>query len=74
MFQWIRTEASKLGFDVVIGRPNNGTGRKLAFVTLRCARSGKYTTLIWKLKRDDIDSRKCDCPFKLHGYLLENNK
>ncbi|XP_050915675.1 uncharacterized protein LOC127130752 [Lathyrus oleraceus] len=47
---------------------------RLAFVTLRCERSDKYRTPIWKFKRDDIVSRKCKCPFKWCDYLLENNK
>ncbi|XP_058742605.1 uncharacterized protein LOC131615125 [Vicia villosa] len=74
MLHWIRTEATKLGFNVVIGRSDNGTDKRNAFVTLTCERSGKYMCRIQKLKRDDTDSRKCECPFRLHGYLLANNK
>ncbi|XP_058758088.1 protein FAR1-RELATED SEQUENCE 6-like [Vicia villosa] len=74
MLQWIRTEATKLGFSVVIGKSDNGTDRRNAFVTLTCEINGKYIRRIQKLKRDDIDSRKYECPFRLHGYLLANNK
>lgn len=74
MLQWIYTEVAKLGFCIVIARSNNSSYRSSAFVTLRCKISGKYTTLIHKLKRYDSSSRKCECPFNLHGYFLDNNK
>lgn len=74
MFQWIRTEASKLGFVVVIGRSDNGSDERVAFVIMRCERSGKYTTPLRKFKREYTGSRRCDCLFKLRGYLLSNNK
>ncbi|XP_058775948.1 uncharacterized protein LOC131650245 [Vicia villosa] len=68
MLEWIRMVASKLGFGVVIGMFDTGTSRRKAFVTMRCERSGKYVLKIRKLKHDDTGSRKCECPFKLHGY------
>ncbi|XP_058747029.1 uncharacterized protein LOC131620019 [Vicia villosa] len=74
MLHWIRTEATKLGFGVVIGRYDYDTFRINEFVTLTCERSGKYIRRIQKLKRDDTGSRKCECPFRLCGYLLANNK
>ncbi|XP_058761990.1 protein FAR1-RELATED SEQUENCE 5-like [Vicia villosa] len=74
MLHRIRTEATKLGFGVVIGRSDNGTSRRNAFVTLTCKRSEKYILHFQKLKRDDTGSRKCECPFRLRGYLLANNK
>lgn len=42
-------------------------------MTLRCERSDKYTKTIWKLKQDDTSSRRCECSFKLCGYLMVNN-
>lgn len=36
MFQWIRSEAFKLGFGIVIRRCNNGLDRRRAFVTMTC--------------------------------------
>ncbi|CAK8569890.1 unnamed protein product [Lathyrus sativus] len=33
MFTWIRRTATRLGLDVVIGRSNNGSERRNAFVT-----------------------------------------
>ena len=74
MLQWIRTEATKLGFGVVIGRSDNGTDRRNAFVTLTCERGGKYMPRIRNFKREDTGSRKCECPFKLRGYMLASNK
>lgn len=61
-------------FGIVIRRSNNGINKRLAFLALRYKRSGKYTTFIQKLKRDDIGSTKCEFPFKLRVYLLTNNK
>ncbi|XP_050888590.1 uncharacterized protein LOC127093722 [Lathyrus oleraceus] len=69
----IRIEAAKLGFNVVIGRPNYGSNRRQTFVTLRCKRNDKYTKPIRKLKHDGTNSRKCECHFKLCGYLMVNN-
>ncbi|CAK8565454.1 unnamed protein product [Lathyrus sativus] len=74
MLQWIRTETSKLGFDVVIGRSNNDSDRRYAFLTMTCETSGKYKPPLQNFKQDDTGSRKCECSFKLCGYMLENNK
>ncbi|XP_050919855.1 uncharacterized protein LOC127137439 [Lathyrus oleraceus] len=72
MLKWIHMEASKLEFVVVIGRYDNGSDRRYAFVTMTCEGSGKYRTPIWIFKRDNIGSRKCDFPFKMCGYMLSN--
>lgn len=53
------TEASKLGFGVVIGRSGNDSDRRVAFVTRRCERSETYKTPLWKFKRDDTGLKKC---------------
>ncbi|XP_050889706.1 uncharacterized protein LOC127094994 [Lathyrus oleraceus] len=63
-----RIKASKLEFNIVIGRSDNGSNRRQSFVTMRCERSDTYVPPIRKLKRDDTRSRKCECLFKLHGY------
>ncbi|XP_050893360.1 uncharacterized protein LOC127099673 [Lathyrus oleraceus] len=42
------------------------------FVTMTCERSGKYKYLLRNFKRDNTGSRKCKCPFKVHGYMLAN--
>ncbi|XP_050896345.1 uncharacterized protein LOC127103101 [Lathyrus oleraceus] len=72
MLQWIRTEASKLGFGVVTGRFDNGSDKRCVFVTMTRERSRKYRTPLRNFKRDDTGSRKCECPFKVHGYMLTN--
>lgn len=74
MLQWIRTEASKLGFNGVIRKSNKCADKRLAFVTLRCERNDKYTIPIRNMKHNDTCLRKCECPFKLHGYIFENDK
>ncbi|CAK8533774.1 unnamed protein product [Lathyrus sativus] len=74
MLEWIRMEASELGFGVVIRRFDNGSDRRCTFVTMVCKRSGKYRTPLRNFKRDDTGSRKCKYPFKVHGYMLANKK
>lgn len=67
MLQWICMEAVKLEFNVLIGRSDNDSDTRHTFVTIRCERSDKYQQPIRKLKRDDIGSRKCECPFNIFG-------
>ncbi|XP_050915922.1 uncharacterized protein LOC127131021 [Lathyrus oleraceus] len=74
VLQRIHTEASKLRFSMVIRRSDNGSDRRCAFVTMTYERSGKYIPNLWNFKPDDIDSRKCECTIKLHGYMLSNKK
>ncbi|XP_050902855.1 uncharacterized protein LOC127115318 [Lathyrus oleraceus] len=72
MLQWIRMKASKQGFSVVIGRSNNGSDRRCAFMTMTCERIWKYRTTHWNFRRDDIGSRKYECLFKVCGYMFAN--
>lgn len=44
-----------MGFDVVIGRVDNGSDRRHTFVRMICDRSGTYQSKIRKLKRDETD-------------------
>ncbi|XP_058780723.1 protein FAR1-RELATED SEQUENCE 5-like [Vicia villosa] len=74
MLTWIRRTTTRLGFDVVIGISNNGLERRNVFVTMLCERSGKYHIPLRKFKRDDTGSRKCECPFKIRGYMLATKK
>ncbi|XP_050897520.1 uncharacterized protein LOC127104377 [Lathyrus oleraceus] len=37
-----------------------------------CERSGKYRNPLQNFKSDDTGSRKCECPFKVRGYMLAN--
>ncbi|XP_058746304.1 uncharacterized protein LOC131619198 [Vicia villosa] len=71
---WIRMNATSLSFGVVIGRLDNGLKRRNTFVTILCERSGKCHTPLWKFKTDDTGIRKCECPFKIHGYMLASKK
>ncbi|CAK8542875.1 unnamed protein product [Lathyrus sativus] len=74
MLTWIHRTATRLDFEVVIGRSDNDSERRNAFVTLLCERRGKYHTPLRKFKRDDTDSRKYECPFKIRGYMLSTKK
>ncbi|XP_050920515.1 uncharacterized protein LOC127138165 [Lathyrus oleraceus] len=74
MLQQIRTKAFKLEFGVVIGRSDNGSDRRGTFATMTCEISGKHRPPLRNFKRDDTSSRKCECPFKLCGYMLANQK
>src|SRR3954471_20163409 len=65
LLDWVRSEASKLGFDIVILRSDNGNSRRKAFVVLNCERGGRYVPTNRVLKHEDMGSRKCGCPFKL---------
>lgn len=56
MLQWIRTKASKLEFGVVIGRFDNGSDIRCAFMKMTCERSEKYRPHLQNFKRDDTDS------------------
>src|ERR1051325_4059254 len=50
MLQWIRLEATRLRFGIVIARSDNGTDRRNAFIILTCERSGKYVAHIQNFK------------------------
>ncbi|XP_058757542.1 uncharacterized protein LOC131630786 [Vicia villosa] len=65
LLDWVRNEASKLAFGIVILRSDNGSSRRKAFVVLNCERGGKYVRTNRVLKHDDTRSIKCACPFKL---------
>lgn len=67
------TEDIKLRFIIVIGRSDNSSDRRHAFVIIRRERSSKYTKPIYKLKQDETRTRKYKCPFKLREYLITNN-
>src|SRR3954466_6850661 len=67
LIEWVRNEASKLGFGIVILRSDNGNSRRKVFVVLNCERGGSYVQSNRVLKHDDTESRKCGCPFKLRA-------
>ena len=70
LLEWVREKARKLGFSTVIGKSDNGGSRRSSFVTLICERGGSYTEYKRKTRREIASSVKCECPFRLRGYLL----
>src|SRR3954464_10917687 len=67
LIEWVRNEASKLGFGIVILRSDNRNSRRKAFVVLNCERGGSYVQSNRVLKHDDTGSKKCGCLFKLRA-------
>ncbi|KAH1243300.1 hypothetical protein GmHk_07G020408 [Glycine max] len=69
VLQWARSVVHANGFVAIIIRfdtNTNSRGRTL-FVLIGCERSGKYRCRKKKFVRRDTRTRKCGCPFKLHG-------
>src|SRR3954463_9341455 len=65
LIDWVRNEASKLGFGIGILRSDDGNSRRKAFVVLNCELGGSYVQSNRVLKHEDTGSRKWVCPFKL---------
>ncbi|KAL5134613.1 Protein FAR1-RELATED SEQUENCE 5 [Glycine soja] len=53
--------------DVLLSDTHIGSGGRTSFVLIGCERSGQYKCRKKEFVRRDIGSRKCGCPFKLHG-------
>jgi len=70
LLEWVREKARKLGFSTVIGKFDNGGNGRSAFVTLICERGGTYAEYKRKSQREIAGSAKCECLFRLIGYLL----
>jgi len=70
LLEWVREKARKLGFSTVIGKSDNSGNGRSAFVTLICEKGGSYTGYKRKSWREIAGSVKCECPFRLRGYLL----
>nr|ABN05752.1 Ovarian tumour, otubain, related [Medicago truncatula] len=70
LLEWVGEKARKLGFSTVIGKSDNGGNGRSTFVTLICERGGSYTEYKRKSRREIAGSVKCECPFRLRGYLL----
>jgi len=68
--EWVREKARKLGFSTVIGKSSNGGNGRRAFVTLICESGGSYTEYKIKTRREIVGLVKCECLFRLRGYLL----
>lgn len=70
LIAWVRKEAAKLGFVVVIVNSDFGSDRRKQKLVLGCERGGVYKSKNKNLKREETGSRKCECPFRLRGYFL----
>ena len=69
VLQWARSLAHNIEFVVVIMRSdtNSGIRGRVSFLLIACERSGEYRPKKHNLVRACTDSRKCECPFKLHA-------
>ncbi|KAH1232863.1 Protein FAR1-RELATED SEQUENCE 5 [Glycine max] len=69
VLKWARTVAHENGFVAVIMRSDTYTGSRgrTSFVLIGCERSGKYKGRKKEFVRKDTGTRKCGCPFKIHG-------
>ncbi|XP_006579274.1 uncharacterized protein [Glycine max] len=74
--QWARTVAHENGFVAVIMRYDTYTGSRgrTSFVLIGCERSGKYKCRKKEFVRRDTGTRKCGCPFKIHGKLVHGGE
>ena len=70
LLEWVREKARKVGFSTIIGESDNNDIGRSAFVTLICERGGSYTEYKRKTWHEIVGSGKCECPFRLRGYLL----
>jgi hypothetical protein len=69
--EWCKNVASNAGFTMVIEKSDKGNGdKRKPFFILGCKRGRVYKEPKMKLKREDIATRKCECPFRLRGYFL----
>src|SRR3954467_13809981 len=55
LLDWVRKEANKNGFAIVILRSDNENSRRKAFVVLNCERGGSYVQSNRVLKHEDTD-------------------
>ncbi|KAH1256756.1 Protein FAR1-RELATED SEQUENCE 5 [Glycine max] len=76
VLQWTRTVAHENGFVVVIMRSDTYTGSRgrTSFMLIACERSGQYKCKKKEFVRRDAGTRKCGCPFKLHGKLVHGGE
>ncbi|KAH1254339.1 Protein FAR1-RELATED SEQUENCE 5 [Glycine max] len=69
VLKWARMVAHENGFVAVIMRSDTYTGSRgrTSFVSIGCERSGKYKCRKKEFVRRDTGTRKCGCPFLIHG-------
>lgn len=68
MLKWVRGEAAKSSFGIVISSLYFGDNRRQTFVMMGCKVSSLYKKHIQKLKHNDIKIRKYGRIFKLGEY------
>ncbi|XP_024630682.2 protein FAR1-RELATED SEQUENCE 5-like [Medicago truncatula] len=66
----VREKARKLGFTIVIGKSDKDDNGRSAFVTVICEIGGSYREYKRKTRCKIAGSVKCECTFRLRGYLL----
>jgi len=68
----VRRQAARVGFTISIDK----SSLKRPFFTMQCERSGEYKPPKMKKKPNlqDMDTRKCECPFRLHGFFEKDTK
>ncbi|CAJ2675026.1 uncharacterized protein LOC123915382 [Trifolium pratense] len=72
LLKWVRGEALKLGFAIIIAKSDNGSDTRKQTLVLGCERGGVYRKRQKKLKGQDRRTIKCECPFRLRGYFLSS--
>jgi len=67
LLTWVRGQGVKAGFGVCIDK----SVFKRSYLTMQCERSGIYKPPKTRKKPniESIDSRKCNCPFRLKGFF-----
>ncbi|PNX99440.1 otubain [Trifolium pratense] len=60
LLKWVRGEALKLGFAIIIAKSDNGSDTRKQTLVLGCERGGVYRKRQKKLKGQDRRTIKCD--------------
>ncbi|KAL5133537.1 hypothetical protein HKD37_03G006841 [Glycine soja] len=76
VLQWTRSVAHENEFvaDIMRSDTNTSSRGRTSFVLISCERSGQYRSRKKDFVRRDTGSRKCRCPFKLHGKPMVGGK
>ncbi|KAH1256459.1 Protein FAR1-RELATED SEQUENCE 5 [Glycine max] len=76
VLKWARMVAHENCFVAVIMRFDTYTGSRgrTSFVLIGCERSGKYNCRKKEYVRRDTGTRKCGCPFKIHGKSVHGGE
>jgi len=67
---WVREEARKLGFSTIIDKSYKGGNDINSFVRMIYESGGSYTECKNFSRRRISGSVKCECMFRVRGYLL----